>query len=347
MRDDEFDPHRAEREIKAYRRPWRPIIYLTLAVALVASFFLFDVSTLNPWWDAYFTRDKKAKSDKDLLDAFAQPGGDWNPAPPVIPEPTTITVREPVYIPAMTVAAPAPPPVPDPPAPQAPKPPGVAIVKSDPSGPIMYVADNANRPPLDVIDGRVPNQSPGCLLTPDMVIHAALLEPVQWDLGGQISAVVTREVRPPEELENLLIPIGATLIGQAAPQELRRGMDFAPAPVWTAVSWVDQDTHERRTRRLMGATGANVSGVNGIGGIVDQRWGPVIGLMAATTVTDFISSISVSVGSGDSVNANIRGSSAGRIAEEVAKQLLDINPTIRTEAGTQLLIKPIVPIRMC
>ena len=42
--------------------------------------------------------------------------------------------------------------------------------------------------------------------------------------------------------------------------------------------------------------------------------------MAITTITDFVSSISVSVCDSESVNARIGGSSAGHIAERVAKQ---------------------------
>ena len=80
---------------------------------------------------------------------------------------------------------------------------------------------------------------------------------------------------------------------------------------------------------------------------MDQKWGPVFGLMAVTTITDFVSSISVSVGDSESVNARIGGSSAGRIAEHVAEQLLSIEPTIATPAGTQILVRPVVPIRMC
>ena len=161
---------------------------------------------------------------------------------------------------------------------------------------------------------------------------------VRWDRGGQINAHVTRAVVSPEQPENVLIPQGAMLVGYAAAEEdLKRGQDLAPAPVWQTVWWIDADTGVRRTRNLLGATGANVAGVDGIGGTVDQKWGPVLGRsMAITTITDFVSSISVSVGNSESVNARIGGSSAGHIAERVAEQLLSIEPTMAS-AGTRVI----------
>jgi type IV secretory pathway VirB10-like protein len=193
----------------------------------------------------------------------------------------------------------------------------------------------------------VPEQAQGCALVPGMAIYGTFRDVVRWDLGGQINGEVTRPVVSPERPDWVLIPEGATLVGYARAEDLKMGMDMAPTPVWDHVWWIDSDTGQRRMRNLHDASGADIAGVNGAGGEVNQHWGTVAALVAAATVTDFLSSISVSIGDSESVNARIGGSSAGRILEGVATKMLDIRPTITTPAGTQFIVKPQVPIRMC
>jgi Bacterial conjugation TrbI-like protein len=337
--DDELDPYRPEKELRASKRPWRPIMFAAGALLVVGGAIAFDVKVVGPWWP--FGKDDEPRKEKNLLAGFDVNAPDWEPTPPAVPEPVVLsTIRE-VHIPAMTMEA-APPPAAPPPPPSAP---AVQVQKVSIDGPMTVAVAQIDRP-LDMVDGRMSAQAQGCALMPGQPIYASMVDEVRWDLGGQITAHVTRAVVSPERPANVLIPQGATLVGQANPEQIKRGTDLAPAPVWQTVWWIDSDTGQRRTRNLQ-ATGANIAGVNGIGGEVDQKWGPVIALMAVTTVTDFVSSISVSVGDSESVNARIGGSSAGRIAEKVAEQLLSIEPTIRTQGGTQIIVKPTVPIRMC
>lgn len=335
---DDFDPDLPEKQLRASGIRWRPVVFVIGMAVLVGGALAFDVKFLNPWWEAWFGEEEEP--DRDLLGNYELDVPDWEPTPPPAHEPIVLNTLREIHIPAMTADAPAPAPPPSPPASP------VVVQKTSVDGPMSYVAAAIERP-LDMLDGRVSGQAQGCALMPGQPIYAAMLDEVRWDLGGQINAHVTRQVTSPERPENVLIPQGAVLVGYADPQELKRGTELAPAPVWQTVWWIDADTGERRTRNLLGATGANIAGVNGIGGEVDQKWGPVLGLMAVTTITDFVSSISVSVGDSESVNARIGGGSAGRIAERVAEQLLAIEPTIRTPGGTQLIVRPVVPIRLC
>jgi len=349
MRDElDFDPDAPEKETRARHIPWRPIGFFGGLALLVAGAWAFDANIVNVWWPSWLQgRDQEI----DRVGGVWNVAGvtDWSPIPPPKPEPQVVQVDRPVGVPypqIRTELMPAPPhPAPPPPAPP---PPAFRVVTSrEPSGLIAYVPQH-ERPPLSLVDGRIPGAHQGCVLQPGLSeIHATLRDEVRWDMGGQIEAIVTRPVLSPERHDWTLIPAGASLVGYANAENLQRGMDLAPAPRWATVAWVDSATGERIVRRLYDAGGANVSGVNGIGGEVDARWGPIFGLMAIATVTDFISSISVSFGDSETVNARVSGSSAGRIAESVAEQMLDIKPRITTAGGTQIVIKPSIPIRMC
>jgi hypothetical protein len=341
--DGGVDPYAPAKQLGAARRPWRPVLLVGAGIAVVAAAIAADVKIVAPWWP--FRRDEERAPSRDLMAAFPVPAGDWEPTPPPAPEPVVLETTREVRIPAMIAAAPT---VPLPAAPPPPAPvPGVTPHQVSLDGPISYVADNSSRPPLDMLDGRISAQAQGCALRPGMVIHAALLDAVRWDMGGEVVGQVTRAVLSPERPQNELIPQGALLIGTADVAPLERGRDLAPAPVWRLVRWRDPDTGEERARNLMGATGANVAGVNGIGGEVDQRWGPVLGLMALTTVFDVLGSVSISVGDSDTIDARISGGGAARIGERVGERLLDIEPTIYTPGGTQFLVKINTSIRMC
>ena len=313
------------------------LLWAAVGIGLVGAGVALDIGIINPWWP--FSAGPREKK-QDVLSAFSVRAPDWQPTLPVEQASVLPAARD-VHIPVMTVLE-------APPAPPAAGPsarPGAAAVqprRSSPEGPIAFVADQSGRPPPDMIDGRMSAQAQGCALMPGQKIYATLDDAVRWDMPGQITASVTREVRSPERPENLLIPFGATLVGTANPEKLERGRDLAPSPVWQMVWWLDEHTGARIARNLQGATGARIDGVNGIGGDIDQRWGPVVGLVAATMVTDLISSVSINLGDSDTVNANIRGSSAGRILEGVAERLLDVEPIIITPKGTAMIIKPIV-----
>lgn len=177
----------------------------------------------------------------------------------------------------------------------------------------------------------VPPPSP-YILQADTVIPAALITGLRSDLPGQISAKVTSNVYDSPSGRNLLIPQGASLLGEYDSHIASGQSRFLL--VWTRLIPPDG-----RSIVLERAPGTDSAGAAELQDRVNYPWGRV--LIAAGLATILNLGLESGAESDDDVAPAIREAAQdtiGRIGEEIVRQQLAVPPT--------LTIRPGFPVRV-
>jgi len=162
-------------------------------------------------------------------------------------------------------------------------------------------------------------------------VPAALLTAINSDLPGMVTAQVTQPVFDTVTGRHLLIPQGARLIGRYQSQ-VSYGQERALV-TWDRIIFPDGASVQ------ISEPATDASGASGLGGRADHHWDRVFAASGLATL------LAVGSEAGDAERSDLEravrqgfGDSVSRTGERVVDQSLNIQPTIRVEAGTPVRI---------
>ncbi|MDT0632944.1 TrbI/VirB10 family protein [Rubrivirga litoralis] len=191
-------------------------------------------------------------------------------------------------------------------------------------------------------DGVVPTPPvpapPALSLLPGTVIPAVLLNGMNSELPGDVIAQVERDVYDSASLRYVLIPKGTRLVG-AYDDQVAYGQNRA------LVAWTTMVFPDGRVVPLPGLPGVDLQGAAGLQDRTDRHLDRVFGAAVALAAVGTGLELATPDNSGDGVDLSPQTVASAqvaielsRVATQVLRRELDVQPTITVRPGYRLLV---------
>lgn len=178
--------------------------------------------------------------------------------------------------------------------------------------------------------------TPPLSLLPGTVIPAVLITGMNSELPGDVVAQVERDVFDSATLRHVLIPKGTRLVG-AYDDQIAYGQNRA------IVAWTTMVFPDGRTVGLPGLPGLDLQGAAGLQDRTDRHLDRVFGTAVALAAVGTGLALAVPERDGVDLSPQTVASAQvaielGRVATELLRRELDVEPTITVRPGYRLLV---------
>lgn len=206
------------------------------------------------------------------------------------------------------------------------------------TGDVAWLKDNERTAPPDVAYASSPPG--GHVVTQGTRLPVVLLEAMNSDLPGRVTARTTEAIRDSATQSTVLIPAGTRLHGQYS-------SEVKPGQSRMLVAFTRMVLPDGRSVNIGGAQGSDAVGQAGIDGDVNHHWMKMYGYSFAIAIIGEKGLPDGGVrSSGGSINGQALTSTtrtvAGEVLADVSKRVLDrysyIPPTITTPVGERMFV---------
>ena len=177
---------------------------------------------------------------------------------------------------------------------------------------------------------------PGLSLLPGTVIPAVLVTGMNSELPGDVVAQVERDVFDSATLRHILIPKGTRLVGTYDDQ-IAYGQNRA------LVAWTTMVFPDGRTVELPGLPGVDLQSAAGLQDRVDRHFGRVFGSAVALAAVGTGLALATPTRDGVDLSPQTVASAQiaielSRVATQVLRRELEVQPTVTIRPGYRLLV---------
>ena len=195
---------------------------------------------------------------------------------------------------------------------------------------------SAPRGPAAGYDPSEDEAPPGMSLLPGTVIPAVLVTGMNSELPGDVVAQVERDVFDSATLRHVLIPKGTRLVGTYDDQ-IAYGQNRA------LVAWTTMVFPDGRTVELPGLPGVDLQSAAGLQDRVDRHFGRVFGSAVALAAVGTGLALATPTRDGIDLSPQTVASAQiaielSRVATQVLRRELEVQPTVTIRPGYRLLV---------